>query len=290
MALFSQRNGIRPLEKALQRESIDEELRKRLWSALNLVVWDRWSPPSYIDGISEDAQQVESIVKLTWLDYFKEPIDTIPKFDSDLPSSAYEIIRRRFFGSEWWEVYDLIEFFLKELPQGWKRNLKILVNSFLEQENAAYRIVHEEVVEIVSEHEVSEIEEALAKPSESVKSHFSRALEFLSDRRQPDYRNSVKESVSAVEAICQLRSGNPKAVLSDCMRTIKLKLDIHPAFDQALKKLYGYASDSGGIRHALTEEDADPTFADGKFMLVTCSAFVNYLWMRAVEVGIELER
>jgi hypothetical protein len=40
--------------------------------------------------------------------------------------------------------------------------------------------------------------------------------------------------------------------------------------------MYGYTSDAEGIRHALLEE---PTLeqADAIFMLVTCSAFVNYL-------------
>ena len=33
MALFSQRSGIRPLSKAIQRESIDDELRNALWTS-----------------------------------------------------------------------------------------------------------------------------------------------------------------------------------------------------------------------------------------------------------------
>jgi hypothetical protein len=40
--------------------------------------------------------------------------------------------------------------------------------------------------------------------------------------------------------------------------------------------MYGYTNDTEGIRHALLEEptlDAD----DARFMLVSCSAFVNYL-------------
>ncbi|MEB7145202.1 hypothetical protein NEM79_21265, partial [Escherichia coli] len=45
----------------------------------------------------------------------------------------------------------------------------------------------------------------------------------------------------------------------------------------AFSQLYGYTSDQGGICHALTEEDVNPTLAEAKFMLVTCSAFSNYL-------------
>ena len=35
MALFSQRAGIRPLNKVIQRESIDDELRNALWTAFH---------------------------------------------------------------------------------------------------------------------------------------------------------------------------------------------------------------------------------------------------------------
>jgi len=46
---------------------------------------------------------------------------------------------------------------------------------------------------------------------------------------------------------------------------------------RAFTALYGYTSDSGGIRHSLLEEDIAVTMEDAKFMLVTCSAFINYL-------------
>lgn len=44
----------------------------------------------------------------------------------------------------------------------------------------------------------------------------------------------------------------------------------------ALGNLYGYTSDGDGIRHSLLEEP-NLDYSDAKFMLVTCSAFVNYL-------------
>ena len=52
---------------------------------------------------------------------------------------------------------------------------------------------------------------------------------------------------------------------------------IPPTLEEAFNKLYGYTSNEGGIRHALSEGDTPPTFDDAKYMLVSCSAFVNYL-------------
>ena len=47
MALFSQRKGMRPAAKAIQRESMDEDLRNSLWSGLNIGLWDHWSRPDH---------------------------------------------------------------------------------------------------------------------------------------------------------------------------------------------------------------------------------------------------
>jgi hypothetical protein len=51
--------------------------------------------------------------------------------------------------------------------------------------------------------------------------------------------------------------------------------------------MYGYTSDAQGIRHALMDEP-NLSFEDAKFMLVSCSAFVNYLIAKAAKAGISL--
>ena len=111
----------------------------------------------------------------------------------------------------------------------------------------------------------------------------------MSDRKQPDYRNSIKESISAVEAACQVLAGMPKATLADCIKVIKSRGAVHSALEQAFLKLYGYTSDEGGIRHALTEDSVTPLYSDAKFMLVACSAFVNFIWTKASELGIDIK-
>ena len=54
-----------------------------------------------------------------------------------------------------------------------------------------------------------------------------------------------------------------------------------------MSAMYGYTSDADGIRHAMTEA-SDLTYSDAKYMLVTCTAFVNYVVGRAAETGTEL--
>ena len=48
-----------------------------------------------------------------------------------------------------------------------------------------------------------------------------------------------------------------------------------------------YTSDAAGIRHALLE-DPNLDAEDAKFMLVACSAFINYLWAKAAEANIKV--
>ena len=112
---------------------------------------------------------------------------------------------------------------------------------------------------------------------------------MLSDRKTPDYRNAIKEAISAVESACQAVSGKQKGTLPDCLKALKDKKPLHPAFEQALGKLYAFTSDEGGIRHALSEDATPPSYADAKFMIVASSAFVNYLCTKVAELDIKLK-
>jgi hypothetical protein len=149
----------------------------------------------------------------------------------------------------------------------------------LKREHAAYRIIDGRVVEITSEEEIAAIEEALTAGGEApgIRTHLRAALAKMSDREEPDYRNSIKESISAVESAVNHMTGG-KASLGDALKRIDPPL--HPALQAGLSKLYGYTSDAEGIRHALIDEPS-VDFDDAKFMLVACSAFVNYLLAKA---------
>nr|WP_113866255.1 hypothetical protein [Brenneria salicis]NMN91601.1 hypothetical protein [Brenneria salicis ATCC 15712 = DSM 30166]RBP63074.1 hypothetical protein DES54_11389 [Brenneria salicis ATCC 15712 = DSM 30166]RLM30772.1 hypothetical protein BHG07_08550 [Brenneria salicis ATCC 15712 = DSM 30166] len=282
MPSFSQRMGIRPMQKAIQRESMDNELRIGLWNVLQIAVWDKWSDGSF------SREKLEITTKKIWIHFFKLPVDKIPAFHYDpyrASKDAHEIIRDFFFEMEWWELYDFFEFTLQNIPDEWRAPLSSSCNYVLEKENAAYRLVKEEIVEITDNLEIEAIEDAISNSPQSAKAHLQRALELLSDRKQPDYRNSIKESISAVESACNAISGDEKGTLGKSLKQIETAIGLHPSLRNAFSSLYGYTCDSGGIRHALTDESAHPSFADAKFMLVACSAFCNFLWTKMAENG-----
>ncbi|MFY9907088.1 MAG: hypothetical protein WBD45_07565 [Terriglobales bacterium] len=104
--------------------------------------------------------------------------------------------------------------------------------------------------------------------------HLNRALELLSDRKSPDYRNSIKESISAVESLVSTTVG-AKGTLGQLIKRLGDEIELHPALGKMFGTLYGYTSDADGIRHALMDLPT-LTFDDAKFFLVVCSAFVNF--------------
>ncbi len=277
--LFSQRMGLKPTNKLSQRESIDEELRNKIWNVLKLNLWDQWEPiPNVYSTRSRNqaAKEIDQLMNVIWFKYFRKALDQMPAFDPKGNNSGYRVLREWVMQSQWNEVFDLIEFIVLHVPDRWCKGLVDFFNHVLTEENSAYRFIDRRIAEITDQTEIDAVEEAAISNTKSISSHLKRALELLSDRKRPDYRNSIKESISAVEAACQEITGKPGATLTQCLGAIKAKRNLHPAFEQSLIKLYGFTSDSGGIRHAMTDDAEKPTYADAKFMLVSCSGLTNY--------------
>lgn len=141
-------------------------------------------------------------------------------------------------------------------------------------------------VPITDENEITSIEDACNNKFEGVRAHISKAVGFIADRERKDCKNCIKESISAVESICSIIVEDEGATLGKAIKQLKDKgMKIHPALERAFLSFYGYTSDEGGIRHSEGMFESDVTFEEAKFMLVSCSAFVNYLTANYGKVG-----
>lgn len=281
MKLFSQRKGIKPVKSVIQVNFMDDDLRNDLWNALTASYWDNIS--KYWISYFPD---MEILIKKIWVDHFKQPLDTL----ENAWSKTYKKIRKIFYNYEWYEVYDFIEFIVYSYPyKDDNQGFMDLCNSFLERELSAYRFIGGKITQITSEEEISEIEEALeiSKPLKAVNTHLKTALDLLADRKSPNYRNSIKESISAVEAICNIITKEKNTTLGQALKKIEDEVGLHSALKSAFSSLYGYTSDADGIRHALLDEP-NLYFEDAKFMLVSCSTFINYLIIKASKAGIKI--
>ena len=129
--------------------------------------------------------------------------------------------------------------------------------------------------------EISGAIDATAKAGlDGAHEHLRAALKLLGKKPEPDYRNSIKEAISAVESISKQLSGSGAQGLLGALDELSKHVDIHGALKAGFIKLYGYTSDESGIRHAILDQ---PTvgFDEAKYMIVSCSAFVNYLIAKA---------
>lgn len=185
--------------------------------------------------------------------------------------------------SVWYKILDLIEFvchyYRNHKNLTIKKHFEHLVdylNFEFERHNFAYRVIDGNIVEITSECEIKSIEEAINNSEDNVKTHLQNALEKLSPAKL-DYRNSIKESISAVECVCREITG--ESTLDKALKNIENKgVVLNQRMKEGLKNLYFYTNDgSTGIRHALMDDANAPTADEAIFMLVSCSAFVNYL-------------
>ena len=150
-------------------------------------------------------------------------------------------------------------------------------NVFLERENSAYRFVGSVIAEVTSREEIGAIEAAILAGDRfaGVKEHLSTSLRLISDRTSPDFRNSIKESISAVESLAKQLASDRSGTLGSVLKELEKRGALHPALKSAFSSLYGYTNDANGIRHALLDEP-NLNKADARFMLVCCSAFINY--------------
>lgn len=277
---FSQRIGIKSPFKQLQIDSMDNDLRVGLWNSYLNNFFGQISGSIRFGSTSI----VDNYISILWHEYFKRPIDDRARnWETNL-----EYIRKYFFESKWNQVYEFLEFhidtlFIRQMTFPF-HTLIIETNKVLEREFSGYRIIENKFVPISNSLEIKEITDAenvgksiFNTSFSGVNIHLREALSKLSDKQNPDYRNSIKESISAVEALCRQLTG--KSTLGESLNYLDKKgISVNPQIKSSIDKLYAYTnSKDSGIRHALVESPNLPTFSEAKFVLVTCSAFINYL-------------
>lgn len=278
---FSDRRGIKPLNTKMQLDEFDKRTRIGIanlicewyddkdFSQYRLKFCERLLKDIYSEFVDDQSRciimcQNNDIIE----SYIYLPISE-NSYDEVL--TIVEYITNYFLQ---WQMsqhqkgvlyYDLIDY-------------KAEINELFQREYVGYRFIDGEITPISDDIEVAEIEKSLDVEFQGCKSHIKKALGFLSDRENPDYKNSIKESISAVESICQIIAQNSKATLGEALKKLEEHgVKIHEAMKKSFSSLYGYTSDEGGIRHCEGMLESNVTFEEAKFMLVSCSAFVNYL-------------
>lgn len=286
---FSDRNGIKPENVEIQLHDFDKRTRVQLQNMISKFYSEVYGPDLYYG-----RPHIQEFIRFVLGTVYSETIDTRRKYDDD---PIIEMINDTILNGDYDEVLTLVE----ALVQYWDSYLKENVgyqyydeygntylmsslyedaNIYFEREYVGYRFVDGIIVPISNSYEIETINESLKNGYKPVYDHISKANKLLADREKPDYENSIKESISAVEAICKIITGinGGEAALGNMLKKLESKgVEIHRGLKSAFNILYGYTSDANGIRHAGDIGGPSSTFEEAKFMLIACCAFVNYL-------------
>lgn len=286
---FSDRNSIKPANVDIQLKDFDKRTRIQIQNMISRLYSAVYDHDLYYGRV-----YIQDFIKYVLETVYSEPIDTRKVYDDD---PIIKMINSTILNDDYDDVLTLVE----ALIQYWDRylrenggyysyseysklynNINIFeaANIVLEKEYVGYRFVNGILVPISDKNEIETIQETLLSEYQPVYDHISKANQLLADRDHPDFENSIKESISAVEAVCEIFTGakGSDATLGKMLKKLEDNgVVIHSALKSAFNTLYGYTSDASGIRHARNIGGSSSTFEEAKFMLVACCAFINYL-------------
>ena len=283
--LFSQRYGYTSLADVIIREDMPESIQNAICNC-----YDKMTDVDIPDPDVEGYVGVKNaLTEYLWCNFLNNRAEDL--YEKFRYGEIIDVFIDTLFDNEfpWYSKLDMIEMSLVFLFDVYKKNSNLFeespsvfeknINKEFARLNYAYRIVDHFIVEITSEEEIKTVEKAIASNSDNVRVHLTSALELMSKRPNGEYRSSIRESISAVENWCRQYTG--ESTLGKALNKLKDKNDvIHPKLRTALEQLYTYTNqEDTGIRHALMVEDGNytPSMDEAVFMIVTCSAFINYL-------------
>ena len=281
MANFSERLGYKPI-KAIQFESVSDTLRNRIWNLFYMSDIQRGGLASKrVQKAFTGQPAIEDLVmdKLGF---------TLTVSEVKFENKKLTLLENHLHKCAWNEVYEFVEAHVASVDEEDRAQRMQEYNVLFESEKSGYRFLNGELAPITNKEEIVTFEKAGETPFDAVNKHIKKAIALYSDINSPDYENSVKESISAVEALCSIitEETGSQATLGKMLKHLEEKgVKIPQAMRSAYSSLYGYTSDEGGIRHG-SMEFKDVPAEDAKYMLVSCSAFVNYLiekWSKVTE-------
>ena len=283
--LFSQRHGHQPSRKSLQHDSVDYELRNRLWTVFDRCFWSPWR--SKMGDMA--GAPLKNILFAYWTDHLKRSSADFP----GLEPVCLSHLQNYFNTCKWWGVYDFIEFVLARHatlpdfrpgedgpPQSLAKFVR-LANEVLEEENSAFRIHVEHVVPLTAELDLGELETALQAAERFPKAtqHLIASTELLAKRNQTvgGYRDSAQEAIRAVRELCNAATQAEHDTLEAALDAYEQMYTLHPDLKEGLICFFaeGEAPQWGWTSNV--DGEVDVSLTDARFVLVTCAATFNYL-------------
>lgn len=276
---FEQAEGAAPLPQQLKLKELSHGLRASLWHVINQSL--EKNRRSGYDSSWVEGRWASILQDMHALRYHL-PSD---EFDDGFYDHQQDI-KALILSRSYIEVFGWLQWVLRhpDCP----KELIVAIARTLERERAAYRVIDSDTIcPIGSEAELATIKRAFfdlgTTEFHGARTHLSNAAAELS---QGHFADSVRESIHAVESVA--RTLEPTGELGKALAKLEASVKLHGGMKAGFSALYGYTSDSGGIRHALLSGDVAPQVdeADALFMIGACAAFVSYLINKARAAGL----
>lgn len=287
---FSDRIGVTKVSLELYVDLIPDSLRNSIW---NFIL--------ELYPLSAHDDKKRKLCLYLAKHFRKSRVDEVPSNSWDVS----EWLQSYYFSLPWHQVYNLVEFLVKNhyfilyYGSGYqvdqrklnslKEGMESRFNQMFEMERSGFRFIGGVLSPITDQVELNAVATSLDQLNEAklagAKKHIQTALELFSKRPTPDYRNSIKESISAVESVAKIIGSKDGDGITLALKVLGEKANLHGALKSAFEKLYGFTSDDDGIRHAMID-DPSVGFDEAKYMIVSCSAFCSYLLGKAQSVNL----
>ena len=285
---FSQAEGIDPLPQRAKLGELPWNVRNVLWSGIYHWINDS-SDLSYsaIGGFGVLGEPWDSVLYDFHVLILNKPGD---EFNPNLIGQLDEI-KKLFLKGDYNRVFDFLQFTMRHesVPSDYRG----FVITTIRDSMCAYSILEGEwtIVPSALPEQRESVEEAfrvlLHGPFGGARKHLSKSGECIN---KGDYSGSVRESIHAVESVARRLDNNARKSLAPALLSLSKKgLVMHGAFKSGIERLYGYTNDEDGIRHSLSEVEANVDVADAVFMFGACASFAAYLVEKARGVRLQIE-
>lgn len=189
-----------------------------------------------------------------------------------------ELTWHLFNGSKYstFDIIQFISFTLQEYGNNIRNSFESVINSLFEIELIPFRIAKGIILETTDEVMIETLKEVLTTNSKyhTAITHIKNSALALSERK-PTYEESIRESINAIESLGMIFTGK-KQTLSKTLEALKRRLPPHPAFQEAINKLYAWTGDDG-IRHGKWPGGESVSYDEAILLLGLSSSLVNYM-------------
>lgn len=276
---FSQTHGYESLPELLRLEELPQKARIHIINTLTQLVESHWRWNNNTHH-RELVAPLLTISRDVYMDHYGRQL---ARWTPEL-ALFHSLVEATVMHDKFHKVFDLVQYILRHpyCPG----TLIVGMKTAFANGRIAYSIDDSgppTIIPMVTPQEGNAISSSLKQLADAglggSASHLRKSSECINRR---EWADSIRESIHAVESVAMKIDPEVKTKgLKVALQSLKEQVDHHTALQQAILKLYGYASDEKGIRHALQDKSNPRVGMDeAVFMLGTCASIASYLWRK----------